>query len=132
MSDSQTPMLKLLVYSQDSDVREQVIQAVGTRLDADLPPVVWDQAATATIAQDLVHNNPYAAIVLDGETSKISGTVLSRTLLAEEDIVPPIVMLVARPQDEWLANWAGSAQVVQRPINPIDLQEKLLAAVKNA
>ena len=31
--------------------------------------------------------------------------------------------LTARPQDEWLATWAGAAAVVADPIDPIILQE---------
>lgn len=124
--------LHFLVYSDDSEVREQVKNALGYCLDIDLPEVHWDEAATAGIAQDLVHRNQYAALVLDGEATKISGTVLARTLEVEEDQVPPIIMLVARPQDEWLASWSGAGQVVQRPLNPLALQDALLAVVKKS
>lgn len=117
--------VKVLVYSDDKTVREQVIAAVGRRAAHDLPVVEWDEAATATIAQEKIHNNLYGAVILDAEATKISGTVLAKTLAVEEDYVPPIVMLVARPQDIWLAGWSGAAKTIERPLNPIKLQEAL-------
>lgn len=122
--------VKVLVYSDDKSVREQVIAAVGRRAAHGLPIIEWEEVATATIAQDKVHNNFYGAVILDAEATKISGTVLAKTLALEEDHVPPIIMLVARPQDAWLSGWSGAAITVERPLNPIKLQEALAQVLK--
>lgn len=118
-------VVDLLVYSDDKDRRAQVIAAVGARPGKGKPRVRWTEAATAAGAQDHIHNGNYPVVVLDAETTKVSGMVLAKTLAMEEDVVPKIVMLVARPQDQWLSTWAGSARTVQLPLNPIRLQEAI-------
>ena len=40
---------------------------------------------------------------------------VAQDLRETRDGVPPIVFLTARPQDEWLATWAGAAAVVADP-----------------
>lgn len=120
-----TDYIDLLVYSEDSALRETVIRAVGSRPGKGLPRARWTEAATAAGAQDKIHHGSFAAIVLDAETTKVSGMVLAKTLEQEEDMVPPIVMLVARPQDEWLARFSGAARCVALPVDPLALQEAI-------
>lgn len=127
---SQADYLEVLVYSDDASIREQVKTSVGLRAARDLPPIKWDEAATATIAQDKIENGRYAAVVLDAEATKISGNIVAKNLQVECDYVPPIIMLVARPQDEWLSTWAGASAIVQRPINPITVQETLAKVLR--
>lgn len=121
--------MNLLVYSEDSALREAVISAVGSRPGKGLARAVWTEAATAAGAQDKIHNGDFAAVVLDAETTKVSGMVLAKTLEEEEEKVPAIVMLVARPQDEWLARFSGAARCVQLPVDPRELQEAIAAVV---
>ncbi|MDU0967700.1 MAG: two-component system response regulator [Actinomycetaceae bacterium] len=120
-----TDYLDLLVYSDDSSLRKDVIDAVGSRPGKGLPKARWTEAATAAGAQDKVHNGKFDALVLDGETTKVSGMVLAKTLLDQEDDVPPMIILVARPQDEWLARFSGAARSVALPVDPLELQEAL-------
>ncbi|WP_227712753.1 hypothetical protein [Nanchangia anserum] len=124
-----TDYLDLLVYSEDSALREAVISAVGSRPGKGLPRARWTEAATAAGAQDKIHHGNFAAIVLDAETTKVSGMVLAKTLEQEEDTVPPVIMLVARPQDEWLARFSGAMTCVALPIDPRELQEAVAGAV---
>lgn len=122
--------LNFLIYSDDASVRQEVIKAVGIRPAYGMAKIEWKEVATATIAQDEVHSHHYDLLVLDGEATKISGTVLAKTLLLEEDEVPPILMLVARPQDQWLASWSGAAKAVERPLDPIKIQEAIVELLK--
>lgn len=115
--------LQILLYSDDREVRRQVIEAVGIKPAADLPKITWDETATATITQDKVLNNRYDLLILDGEATKISGISVAKSLAEENDNLPPILILTARPQDEWLVGWAGAAKAVERPLNPLKLQE---------
>ncbi|WP_122820917.1 response regulator [Varibaculum vaginae] len=115
--------LQILLYSDDREVRRQVITGVGIKPAADLPKINWDETATATITQDKVRNNRYDLLILDGEATKISGISVAKSLAEEDDNLPPILILTARPQDEWLAGWAGAAKAVERPLTPLKLQE---------
>ena len=50
---------------------------------------------------------------------------VAKRLLTTMDNVPPIIMITARQQDDWLAQWSGAAATVPEPIDPIVLQETL-------
>ena len=114
--------LQILLYSDDREVRQQVVNSVGLKPAADLPKITWDETATATITRDKVHNKRYDLLILDGEATKISGISVAKTLHEEEDDLPPILILTARQQDDWLVGWAG-AKAVERPLTPLKLQE---------
>lgn len=117
--------LEILIYSDDREIRQQVINSVGIKVALDMPEITWDEAATATITQDKVHHHHYDLLILDGEATKISGTSLAKSLTREEENLPPIIILTARPQDEWLVGWSGAAKAVERPLTPIKLQTAL-------
>ncbi len=121
--------LQILLYSDDREVRRQVIDSVGIKPSADLPKITWDETATATITQDKVHNNCYDLLILDGEATKISGISVARSLQETEEALPPILILTARQQDSWLVGWAG-AKSVERPLTPLKLQEAVAEALR--
>lgn len=71
-------------------------------------------------------------LILDAESKKEGGMSIAQDLRETRDGVPPIVFLTARPQDEWLATWAGAAAVVADPIDPIILQETVADVLRGA
>ncbi|WP_423243293.1 hypothetical protein [Actinomyces lilanjuaniae] len=58
---------------------------------------------------------PFDALVLDAEAKKLGGMGLAHELFIESDQRPPVVLLTARPQDNWLAAWARAEVVVPAP-----------------
>ena len=44
-------------------------------------------------------------------------------------LVSAVVLLTARPQDDWLAAWAKAEVVVPRPLDPLSLQEGVAKAL---
>ena len=56
---------------------------------------------------------------------------LAHELLTEMDVRPPVVLLTARPQDDWLAAWAHADVVVPRPLDPMTLAEAVAQAVRS-
>lgn len=129
MAEQNTDVVDLLVYSEDSQLRAAVIQAVGNRPGKGLPKARWTEAATAAGAEDKIRSGSFPVVVFDAETTKVSGNVVAKDLLEEDgpENTPKIIMLVARPQDEWLSRWAGAARIVQLPVDPIALQEAVAA-----
>lgn len=127
-----TQTIKAIVYSDDYTVRQAVIDAVGKRVAHDLAPIEWDEAATAAGLQDKVSHNAYSIAVVDAEATKVSGMVVARTIAEEEDNVPVFVMLIARQQDEWLAEFSGAFNTVLRPLNPLRVQQAVEEAVRYA
>ena len=126
-----TARLELLVFSDDAEVRRQVREGVGRRPAKGLPLVSWTEAATAEgVRRARGGEAPFDALVLEAETKKFGGMGLAHELLIELDRRPPVVLLTARPQDDWLAAWSKAEVVVPRPLDPLALQEGVTRALQ--
>lgn len=115
--------VKVLVFSDDVDKRRAVIEGVGTKPGALLPEIEWLEVATAQGVVDAMENGEFALLVIDGEAQKEGGPSVARKLEGLHEDMPPIIMLVARQQDEWIASWAGAAKTVPLPVDPISIQD---------
>ncbi|MDO4243058.1 MAG: hypothetical protein Q4C85_04745 [Actinomyces sp.] len=130
-----TDRFEILVFSDDSSVRREVVDGVGRRPAKGLPLVSWTHAATAEGVRLAIKDRaeaglaPFDALVLDAETKKFGGMGLAHELYTELDDRPPVVLLTARPQDHWLAAWSKAEAVVSRPLDPMSLQEAVAAAL---
>lgn len=126
---SEAPSVQVLVYSDDRLVRQQVRMALGRRPAADLPALEYTEVATAPALEALVDAHRYDLIILDGEAVPAGGMGIARQLKDEIYRCPPILLLVGRPQDAWLATWSRADAVVAHPIDAIAMAraaEKLL------
>jgi DNA-binding response OmpR family regulator len=56
--------------------------------------------------------------ILDGEASPIGGLGLCRQLKSEIYRCPPVLVLLGRPQDSWLAAWSLADNAVLHPLDP--------------
>lgn len=121
---SETPV-KVLVFSDNSSTRQAVITGVGFKASKDTAPIEWLEAATAFGVFELVDSYDIAVLVLDGETQKEGGMSVAKELANTRENLPPILMLTARPQDQWLATWAGASRIVSAPFDSQELQENL-------
>jgi two-component system response regulator len=121
---SETPV-KVLVFSDNSSTRQAVITGVGFKASKDTAPIEWLEAATAFGVFELVDSHDIAVLVLDGETQKEGGMSVAKELANTRENLPPILMLTARPQDQWLATWAGASRIVSAPFDSQELQENL-------
>ena len=110
---SETPV-KVLVFSDNSSTRQAVITGVGFKASKDTAPIEWLEAATAFGVFELVDSHDIAVLVLDGETQKEGGMSVAKELANTRENLPPILMLTARPQDQWLATWPVQAALSAR------------------
>ncbi|MBL0886593.1 response regulator transcription factor [Myceligenerans sp. I2] len=117
----------MLLYSDDHTVREQVRLAVGPRISAGAPQIVWQEVATPGAVVDAADSGNWDLLVLDGEADKAGGMGLCRQVKNECYECPPVLVLTGRPQDSWLASWSQADGAVARPLDPITVQ----AAVAN-
>ena len=123
--------VSILLYSDNANTRRAVMEAVGARPGKGLPGVNWVEAATADGAVMAFDSRPIDALVFDGEAQKVGGMALLRRLNVEYDEVPPSLVLIARQQDEWLAQFAGTKTVVAWPLDPIAIQEAVASLVRS-
>lgn len=120
---------RVLLFSDDADTRKAVIEGVGARASKDTPPIEWVEKATKAAVVDAVANEDFAALVLDGEATKEGGMSISRELHGTFEDLPPVIVLIARQQDEWLATSFGADATIPDPLDPIVLQETLAATL---
>ncbi|WP_116950499.1 response regulator [Jiangella endophytica] len=116
---STEPTMTILVYSDDRTTREQVRLAVGRRPAADLPKVEFVEVATPAVAIRTLDAGGIDLAVLDGEAVPAGGMGLARTIKEEIYNAPPVLVLIGRPQDAWLATWSRAEAVVSHPLDPI-------------
>lgn len=116
---STEPTMTILVYSDDRTTREQVRLAVGRRPAADLPKVEFVEVATPAVVVRTLDAGGIDVAVLDGEAVPEGGMGLARTIKEEVYNAPPVLVLIGRPQDAWLATWSRAESVVSHPLDPI-------------
>ncbi len=118
-TESSAP-ISILVYSDDTNTRAKVRMAVGQRIgDRD---VVWTETATheATIMQ--ADANRFDLLILDGEAAKSGGMGIARQLKHELYDCPPVLLLVGRVGDAWLATWSEAEAAVAHPLDPFQVK----------
>ena len=118
---AQTPRLRVLVYSDDVNTRQQVILALGRRPHPDLPPLDYVEVATEPVVLQNMDAGGIDLAILDGEAVPAGGMGIAKQLKDEIYRCPPILVLIGRPQDAWLATWSRAEAAVPHPIDPVTL-----------
>lgn len=108
----------VLVYSDDRTTREQVRLAIGRRPAADLPRVEYVECATEPAVMKALRAGGIDVAVFDGEAAPYGGIGLARQVKDEIYQCPPVLVLVGRPQDGWLATWSRAEAVLSHPLDP--------------
>jgi DNA-binding response OmpR family regulator len=125
----ESPM-RVLVYSDDRRVRDRVASSLGVRPEADLPPVQIEECATHPAVVKKLDAGGIDLCVFDGETVPSGGIGLCREVKNEIFDCPPVLVLIARPQDAWLSAWALADATVSQPVNPMELASKAVALLR--
>lgn len=131
VADANRPaVLRVLVYSSDSDTRSQVMLALGRHPHPDLPPLEYLEVATAQVVVDRLDAGGIDLAILDGEAAPTGGLGLAKQLKDEVEHCPPILVLTGRPDDAWLANWSRAEAAVPHPIDPFRLTETVVGLLR--
>ncbi|MFC9227035.1 hypothetical protein ACFT8W_40950 [Streptomyces hygroscopicus] len=124
------PTATVLVYSDDASTREQVRLAAGRRPAADLPPVEFLECATLPAVLTALEEGGVDVCVLDGEAVPAGGMGVCRQIKDEIFQCPPVLLLIGRPQDAWLATWSRAEAAVAHPVDPVALAEALAGLLR--
>ncbi len=111
--------LTVLLYSQLDDVRAKVRTSVGRRAASDLGRIDWVETANYSQVKDQLDSGNVDLVILDGDAQPSGGIGLCRQFKNEITDCPPIIVLIARRQDRWLAAWSQADAVIVRPIDPV-------------
>ncbi len=120
----------VLVYSDDANTREQVRLAAGRRPAPDVPRVEFLECATLPAVLSALDTGGIDVCVLDGEAVPAGGMGVCRQVKDEIFHCPPVLLLIGRPQDAWLATWSRADAVVAHPIDPAALAESLAGLLR--
>ena len=123
--------LRVLVYSDDSDVRQQVILGLGRRVHPDLPELEYVEVATEPVVWQQLDAGGIDLAILDGEATPAGGMGVARQLKDEIYQAPPALVLTGRPQDNWLATWSRADAAVSHPLDPIELAEAVTRLLRS-
>ena len=118
--------LRVLVYSDDKDVRAAVLSALGARPHPDLPPFDYIECATEPVVFQHLDAGDVDIAILDGEAVPVGGLGIARQIKDEIFQAPPVLVLTGRPQDAWLATWSRAEAALTHPIEPIRLAEVVI------
>lgn len=124
------PVARVLLYSDQVQTRDAVMLAVGRRAAKDLPEIEWVQVATHHAVIEAVEQGGLDLLVLDGEAGKSGGMGLCRQIKDEVFQAPPVLVLIGRPQDAWLASWSEAEAVIARPLDPMVVQSTVAALLR--
>lgn len=112
--------LTVLVYASSAQTTDRVIRALGEHpspdVAIDVVPISNGEAAVARLDAGGID-----LAILDGEAAPTGGMGLARQIKDEIDNPPPVVLIVARRDDAWLASWSRAEAVVPHPVDAITL-----------
>ena len=113
----------ILVYSDNRNVRADVIAALGASLDG-VELEIREVATAATVLTEL-DKKDIDCCIFDAEATPVGGMGLSKQIHDEYDPCPPVVLLVTRAADTWLAAWSRAEVVHAFPIDPLTLPQQI-------
>jgi hypothetical protein len=128
---SKTAPLKVLVYSDDVNTRQQVMLALGSRPHPDLPELEYVEVATEPVVISTMDVGQIDLAILDGEAVPAGGLGIAKQLKDEIYDCPPVLVLTGRPQDAWLATWSRAEAACPHPLDPVQLAESVISLLRS-
>jgi DNA-binding response OmpR family regulator len=122
--------MTVLVYSDDVNTRGQVKLAVGRRPAPEVPRVEYLECATEPAVIAALDAGGVDVCVLDGEAVPAGGMGICRQLKDEIFQCPPVLVLIGRPQDAWLATWSRADAVVSHPLDPVAVADAVASLMR--
>lgn len=118
-----TQQQRVLVYSDDRNVRAAIVAALGRRPAADLPLISTLECATHPAVVAALDGGGFDLVILDGEAVPAGGMGIARQIKEEIYNAPPVIVVIGRAQDAWLGAWSKAEAVTTHPVDPFALAE---------
>ena len=117
--------MRVLIVSEDAQVRLAVASDLSAVADVELV-----EAVTAAAAHALLDEGGFDVLVIDGDLQPEGGFSVLYELRAQGDLrgvpTPPAIVLTARADDRFLADWARADDIVRKPVEPFELTRRVL------
>lgn len=109
--------MRILIVSEHEVVRSRAATMLRPR-----PGVEVVDAVTAGAAKQLLVDEEFDVLVVDGDLSPQGGFSFLYEFDQQAEQVgtttPPAIVLTARTEDRWLADWAHAATTLPKPVDP--------------
>lgn len=125
-------MLRIAVYSDRAQLRDDIHSALGTTIAPDLPTVELVDFATGPALIRALHNKSIDCCLLDGEAAPLGGMGLAYQIRSEVPECPPLMVLLQRRDDAWLATWSRADAVYPLPVDPFELPRAVSDLLRSA
>jgi DNA-binding response OmpR family regulator len=122
--------MKVVVYSHDGETRARIRLAIGRRPAPDVPEAEVIEVATHAALFRLLDAGGADVMVLDGEAQPSGGMGVCRQAKDEIFDCPPVLLVVGRADDGWLATWSRADAVVSNPLDPAALAQALAGLMR--
>lgn len=122
--------MRVLVFSDDSSTRSAVLLGLGPHPHPDLPLVEYVECATEPAVIKTMDAGGVDLAILDGEATPAGGLGICRQLKDEIYRCPPILVLIGRVDDGWLATWSRADASLTHPIDPLALAQVVTRLLK--
>lgn len=114
--------MRVLIISPDPDERQRASSALQLQPDRDVV-----EAAGGSEAARLLRSDTFDVLVIDGDLQPKGGFSwlyeLRELALMHGTQRPLAIVMTARPQDDFLADWSGAEVVVRKPVDGFDVAD---------
>ena len=123
--------LTVLVYSSHAETRSRVMTALGARPGRGIE-IEYVEAAAGEEVIETCDAGGIDLAILDGEAAPTGGMGLARQLKDELDAPPPVLLVIGRRDDAWLATWSRAEHVVPHPIDAVQITQAVTSMLGDA
>ncbi|HZG94468.1 MAG TPA: hypothetical protein VEZ46_07120 [Mycobacteriales bacterium] len=123
-------MPKLLIYSNSAGFRERVRMAIGTSPAAGVDDIDYVEVGDSYSVNALVDRGGIDLLVLDGEAWPAGGMGVARELKNSRRVSPPIIVVIGRNDDRWLAKWSQADAAIVEPVDHVELTDTVVSLLR--
>lgn len=122
--------MRILLVSADANARDLMRVSVGSIERRLGEPVSFIESENGEHGARIGLRERPDAVVADEIASRAGAFSLARDLRGDPDPYEgPIVILLERKHDVWLARWSGADAWFVRPIDPFELADRLVELI---
>jgi DNA-binding response OmpR family regulator len=116
--------VRVLIVSPDPAERQRAASALQLRQDVDVV-----EAAGGSQAATHLRDATFDVLVVDGDLQPKGGFSWLYELRADAQLHdrqrPPAVVMTAREQDRFLADWSGAEAIVRKPVDGFEVADRV-------
>lgn len=116
--------MRVLIVSPDPAERQRAASALRLRDDVDVV-----EAAGGSEAAGHLRSAGFDVLIVDGDLQPKGGFSWLYELRADAQLHgtqrPPALVMVAREQDRFLADWSGAEALVRKPVDGFEVADRV-------